>query len=405
MTEYVKQLCLIVDMCNALSVRNCESAADEAHSAQVRHFYVSFQLALSTWPTVHSGANISAPTFTASSIGSVPSGAFTKMVSRFRTHMEGAEQALHCALLPPLSLHAWYIPPLEHNIRPSATPPQLTDAPAGPLLAFTPEDELLVAEYLLAMLGQTTGSKSVKLTSPSGAEHVTLFHCIVAEDLHKTVQQWRELYIQHESALTQRLAAKRVAERLRINAADKTAAANVNVTTTVPAAASNLTADASPNPSASLESAVPTVAPTSPLVLDTSESAPAAFDYDTSTVGRNTHNTATTLSLTTYTVLKRVSESLKIDLTCATKEYLRRIIAWISDELQLVYEVTRPGEYAFSAAQRFYCPHHPWEVLWCSHFEIRIDVCFLIDHPSCVRAKFAHILHAPVGYRLPFFNR
>lgn len=336
--EYAKQLCMIVDMCNALAARNCDNmkSSGPEKAAQMKLFYSSFQSALS-------GDCADA---TEDATSSEP---FSAMATLFTSYVESSEQALHCALFPPLSLHGWKIPSFEHHMHSSA---HFTEPSCPEVLTYAPEDELLVAEYLLSLVGQTVGVKRVKLSSPTGTEYVVLYNCIPAEELHRTLQLWRELYVQHESALTQRLAAKRVADRLKAAAAVKAASSSSIATTTATGATSTTAAAAATGATTDVE----------PLQLGIADDDVETFDYDTPTVGRNTHNTATTLSLATYAVLKRANCILKLDITCATKEVLRRLLAWLSDELQLVYEVTRPGEYAFSAAQRFYCPHHPWEV-------------------------------------------
>ncbi len=86
------------------------------------------------------------------------------------------------------------------------------------------------------------------------------------------------------------------------------------------------------------------------------------IDYETAIVSSTTTTTSATLSLALYTILKRIHSILSMDMTCKGKDYTCKMIAWVSDELQIVYEVIKPGEYAFSAATRYYCPHHPYEV-------------------------------------------
>jgi hypothetical protein len=150
--------------------------------------------------------------------------------------------------------------------------------------------------------------------------------CLPAEEVHRLLETWRGLFIQHESQVTQRLAARRLAERVhRANKSDTAAA--------VLAAAGE----------------------------DTNRTDPRA-DHETTIVSHSTSTTDTTLSVAAYVTLKRVDALLHLDITCGAKDYVHRLVAWLSDELQLVYEITRPGDYAFSAAQRFYCPRHPWEV-------------------------------------------
>jgi hypothetical protein len=66
---------------------------------------------------------------------------------------------------------------------------------------------------------------------------------------------------------------------------------------------------------------------------------------------------------------------VQIDLSCVTRDYLRRIIAWLPDDLPLMYEVTKPGDYAFSALRRFHCPRHPWEV--CLFYAVRLSSAYM----------------------------
>ncbi len=86
------------------------------------------------------------------------------------------------------------------------------------------------------------------------------------------------------------------------------------------------------------------------------------IDYETAIVSSTTTTTSTTLSLALYTILKGIHSILSMDMTCKGKDYTHKMIAWVCDELPIVYEVIKPGEYAFSAATRYYCPHHPYEV-------------------------------------------
>jgi hypothetical protein len=318
LSEYLRQLGPAVDMCNALATLDCaepDTFHGSAHErvedeAPTRHLYQQF-----------------AGDAAASTMGTQP---FTRIFSQLYQYVRESEAELQAFLLPTSPLHAWCAPRTEYVVRGSA--PSLRGGDSSPLSSsgaragvFAPEDELLVAEHLLHLLSAGAGTKNVRLTSASGTEHVVLPRCMPAEEVHRLLEAWRDLYIQHESQVTQRLAARRLAERA--NRANKN-----------DAAASVLAAGEDPSRTDS------------------------RTDYETPIVSHSTSTTDTTLSAAAYCTLKRVDALLHMDITCGAKDYLHRVIAWLSDELQLIYEITRPGDYAFSAAQRFYCPRHPWEV-------------------------------------------
>lgn len=117
-----------------------------------------------------------------------------------------------------------------------------------------------------------------------------------------------------------------------------------------------------PNTASTITTVATTKAVTSIKDFDQDFNLNSTIDYETSIVSATTSTTSSTLTLSLYTILKRIHSILSIDMTCKGKDYVAKMIAWVSDELQIVYEVVKPGEYAFSAATRYYCPHHPFEV-------------------------------------------
>jgi hypothetical protein len=336
-SEYLKQLGPAVDLCNALAAVDINSASSGAGAildasgggAAVKEYYDQFAASLraESVPELTSGCNQP----------------FTAIFARYQDYLQHAEASLHALLLPTPPFHAWVTPPLGRMLCSVQLPAVGVSSSAAHTADFAPEDETLVAEHLLHMLSLTVGVRDVRLSSSSGAEHVVLPHCLAAEDVHRVVQQWREAYIQHESLVTQRHAAKRLAERAAKNAA----------TTTTAAANATLPEEFAPFA--------------------------AESEYETPIVSQSTVNSATTLSLDTYALLKRAHVLLQIDLSCVTRDYLRRIIAWLSDDLQLMYEVTKPGDYAFSALQRFYCPRHPWEVRCCVDMSNGGEFCMVVS--------------------------
>eukprot|EP01032_Pedospumella_encystans_P016754 gene16754-19103_t len=219
---------------------------------------------------------------------------------------------------------------------------------------FAPVDELLLAEHLISHISACVGTRSVRLSNAAGTEHVTLPHCLPAEDVHRLLTQWWEVYVQHESTVAQRVSARRMSERINMKHAATAAKSNKT---------ENFTADGIVDPNTvNTTAAATTKAVTSIKDFDQDFKLHSTIDYETSIVSTTTTTTSSTLSLSLYTILKRIHSLLSIDMTCKGKDYVAKMVAWVSDELQIVYEVVKPGEYAFSAATRYYCPHHPYEV-------------------------------------------
>ena len=191
------------------------------------------------------------------------------------------------------------------------------------------------------------------IVSFTGTEHVTLPHCLPAEEVHRLLSSWWDVYVQHESTVAQRVSARRMSERINTKHAATAAKSNKS---------DSATADGIVDPNTAPTSAPTTKAVTSIKDFDQDFKPNSTIDYETSIVSTTTTTTSSTLSLSLYTILKRIHSILSIDMTCKGKDYVAKMIAWVSDELQIVYEVVKPGEYAFSAATRYYCPHHPYEV-------------------------------------------
>lgn len=321
LVEYVKKLAPVLEMCDSLVSIDCNSANLSDKLTQ-RNFAVDLYAKLRIRLLSDASSSIVGKE---SDFGASP---FTALFHQYQRYLQKQEAAVRAQLLPPPRTHTWYIPPLEFMVRSDRA--AITEdigssgvhSVASSKNAFAPEDEQLVAEHLLLQLTYTIGSKNVRLTNSNGSEHVVLKRCIDAEEVHRVVQLWWELFVQHESAVSQRQLAKRLSERARASASTKN------------------------------------------TVDELQEIAPAdeLSAYETHIVSHKTLTTSSTLSWGAFAILKRINELLKIDLSCDKKEYLRRLIAWLSDELQLIYEVTKPGDYAFSAVRRYYCPHHPYEV-------------------------------------------
>lgn len=331
----------------------------------------------------------------------------------YRLYIEQNEQKLHSLLLPTLPLHKWYTPPLERTIRrerTEGTNNTINNSLTSPIVTsstiimsskiskkavFAPEDELLLAEHLISHISACVGTRSVRLSNAAGTimsfsgfslyiplnvslgsshlfvvyhcieiyilsfvgtEHVTLPHCLSAEEVHRLLSSWWEVYVQHESTVAQRVSARRMSERINTKHAATAAKSNKTESVTADGVVDPNTAPTSTTTSAT------TKAVTSIKDFDQDFKLHPTIDYETSIVSITTTTTSSTLSLALYTILKRIHNILSIDMTCKGKDYVAKIIAWVSDELQIVYEVVKPGEYAFSAATRYYCPHHPYEV-------------------------------------------
>jgi hypothetical protein len=319
LSEYLRQLGPAVDLCNALVRPGREQPDDPSSDGG----------GASGHSESKGDGSLYYRKFSSGAHGRCCSQPFTGIFRQFHRYIQESETALQAFLLPACPLHAWCAPRMEYVVRGSVPSPRGGDSSPSPASSsanvkatvFAPEDELLVAEHLLHLLSTSAGTKNIRLTSTSGTEHVVLPRCVPVEETHKLLEAWREMYIQHESQVTQRLAARRLAER-RTNKADSAGAVTGE---------------------------------------ESSQVDPRA-DYETAIVSQSTSTTDTTLSVAAYSTLRRVEALLQMDITCSAKDYIRRVIAWLSDELQLVYEVSKPGDYAFSAAQRFYCPRHPWEV-------------------------------------------
>jgi hypothetical protein len=296
------------------------------------------------------------------------------------------------------------------------------------------KNALKLGEHLLAQLWLYLPTKSVKVTNTSGSDSATLLDCVAAEELHKLLLQWRGLSVQHESILTQRAAAKRLAAKAKETmraAAVKTLQSMKTMTSplvkqglTVAAekGADQMSVNSSTNVQHTDEYAASltgheneiegTVPPFSPMgaapnsgtndsakmssnisdedafddcdadFVSVSSAKSLAVDYfsqdmpvslgrsgedleaelESEVVNGKSGVSSSTLSANLYVMLQRINLILKIDVTCVGKDYLQRILAWMSDELQLMYEVVTAGDFAFSPAVRHYCQQSPWEV-------------------------------------------
>jgi len=206
----------------------------------------------------------------------------------------------------------------------------------------------------------------------TGTEYVTLPHCLPAEEVHRLLAQWWEVFIQHESTVAQRVSARRMAERINTKH---------HATTVVKSnMADSVTADGivDPNTTSNSVTAATTKSVSSINEFDQDFKLNHLVDYETAIVSSTTTTTSATLSLALYTILKRIHSIFSMDMTCKGKDYTAKMIAWVSDELQIVYEAIKPGEYAFSAATRYYCPHHPYEVCPFALLFIGYCVCRLL---------------------------
>lgn len=320
MVEYAKQIAPVVDLCNILS---CGS--NSCGSSGMRDKSVSMP-----------GVNT-----TSTSTSRMP---YNYLLEQYYQYIHTTEQHYHTILLPTPPYHSCWSAPIVRTGVQTTTGVNKNNIPTPLSVQYTPVDELLVAEHLLQHISISIGIKNIRLTHNNNSEHVMLPNCLNTDEVHHILQVFRELYIQHESIITQRIATKHFAERAKNTTTNTTSSTATNKA--MPAA---LESEISKNVNIN-------------IVSEKLSSTDEISIYETPIVTRNSINTPNTLSPNTYNILKQIDIILCIDMTCTIKEYIAKVIGWVSDDLQLLYEVTKPGDYAFSAVHRYYCPHHPWEV-------------------------------------------
>ena len=323
MVEYAKQIAPVVDLCNTLS-SSSNSSGSITTSSGLRD----------------KSASVPGVKTTSTSSSRMP---YNYLLEQYYQYIHTTEQHYHTILLPTPPYHSCWSAPIVRTGVQLTTEVNKNNIPTSLAVQYTPVDELLVAEHLLQHISTSIGTKNIRLTHNNNSEHVMLPNCLNTDEVHHILQIFRELYIQHESIITQRIATKHFAERAK------------NTTNTTSSTATNKTMPAA------LESEISKNMNIN-IVSEKLSSTDEISIYETPIVTRNSINTSNTLSPNTYNILKQIDIILCIDMTCNIKEYITKVIGWVSDDLQLLYEVTKPGDYAFSAVHRYYCPHHPWEV-------------------------------------------
>lgn len=306
------------------------------------------------------------------------------------------ERLIHAALLPVVPQLQWLLPAQRPYPAHASMPLTLraSEAVAAPYFAlpiYGAASELPAAELLLALIEKSLGSRTVKLYGHGngyGCNEFIATHCIEIGEFTALLTQWRDLYVRHEGIVTQQKAViqkqrkRRVAEKQQQQQQRRTAAAAAVAEgggggLSRQSSKLSFSTISSTNSLASAPSVWADVADASLTVegiaIDTQNAADAAAEDDfdeaaadaaaevTSVVSGATGNSTTTLAAATLYVLRKVNELLGIDVTCGTEECVQRYTRWLLST-KMMYQVTKPADHAFTAAQTFYRYIDPWEV-------------------------------------------
>ena len=345
---------------------------------------------------------------------------FEAILHRLEAFVQRSEQVVHAALLPSLPSQQWLLPaqaPYPEHANMPLTP--TAAAAMSPIYFRLPlygsVDDLPLAERLLALVERALGPRAVRLPGHGhgyGGNEYLATHCFEMNDFTVLLTRWRDLFVQHESIVTQ----QRAAMRAQAQAQQVQARARQALSLAQPLSTRSLQStlqqqqqqgqqgDVEGNSSAtaavlnvsvsSVDSVDGSVAPDDSSFRSVEGEPPEGGDsggsegwgdealtmpYDddvieTPVVSTHTANSSSTLSQGTYQLLQRINQLLQIDITCATKDCVQYYISWFYSH-KMIYQITKPADHAFSSSHTFFRYIDPWEVRSASFMRVCSNMC------------------------------